>query len=69
MVGGRGLQSFRTSMVNDKHIKKLVDYEDAIEDIHTDKTKTGAAYTLSGRRATNRDRGILVREGKKIVIK
>ena len=50
-------------------IKSLVDYEDAIEDIHTDKTKTGAAYTLSGRRATNRDRGILVREGKKVVIK
>ena len=31
MVGGRGLQSFRASMVNDKHIKKLVDFEDANE--------------------------------------
>ena len=31
MVGGRGLQSFRTSMVNNKHIRKLVDFEDANE--------------------------------------
>ena len=31
MVGGRGLQSFRSKMLADRHIKKLFDYEDAGE--------------------------------------
>ncbi|MBP5380458.1 MAG: RICIN domain-containing protein [Bacteroidaceae bacterium] len=55
--------------LNASEIQSLVDYEDAIEYIHTDKTKIGTTYTLSGRRATNRDHGILVRDGKKVVIK
>lgn len=29
MVGGRGLQKFREAMMSDKHIKRIVDYEDA----------------------------------------
>ena len=31
MVGGRGLQSFRSNMLADRHIKKLFDFEDAGE--------------------------------------
>lgn len=31
MVGGRGLQSFRETMFNDKHIKVMYDFEDASE--------------------------------------
>ena len=39
MMGGRGLQNFRESMMNDKRIKIIVDYEDAafcFQGIHID---------------------------------
>ena len=39
MVGGRGLQTFRTEMTNDKRIKTIVDFEDAsvcFQGIHID---------------------------------
>ena len=46
MVGGRGLQTFREGMMNDRRIKKIVDFEDAsvcFQGIHID---GGVCYFL-----------------------
>ena len=44
MVGGRGLDSFREEMVNDKHLRLLVDYENSKECFPTNNIDGGVCY-------------------------
>lgn len=46
MTGGRGLDSFRSSMISDKHIIKLFDYLDANQCFSNVEIKGGVCYFL-----------------------
>ena len=69
MVGGRGLQKFRQTMMEDKHLIHIVDYEDAGEcfpGVHID---GGVCYFLWGRTHNSKVRYYYKPKGKDFLFK
>ena len=65
--GGKGLNDFRKEMLNDNHIRKIVDYEDATEVFPGVSVAGGICYFLWERDSTGPCEMINIYNGKKTV--